>query len=195
MTRELKSNPRVALGSKNRANGVGTYCKSCWRQYRLTYVEPPKGSCLVKGCSVPARCRGCCLKHYQQWRRGQLVVEGLPARAPTVCAVDGCNSPVFGRGWCSKHDGRWKKHGDPVKETKSVTFAIVRPASGRGCPVGALPGPGTRAAASRYRATGITPARARSSPCVDLWPSFHNPSGSKTALRSDDGQSGNPRSQ
>jgi 5-methylcytosine-specific restriction endonuclease McrA len=139
--RPLKCCPRCGvekplsqfIQNKNRPNGVATYCKSCWRQYYLTYVEPSKGPCLVEGCCVPARRRGCCLKHYQQWRRGQLVVEGLPARPPTVCAVDGCNSPVFGRGWCTKHYDRWKKHGDPLGKPVIPVFCAVE---GCNTPVG-----------------------------------------------------------
>jgi 5-methylcytosine-specific restriction endonuclease McrA len=118
--------------SRNRANGVAAYCKSCYRQYYATYVQPPK-PCLVEGCSVPARSRGCCSRHYQQWRKGQLVVEGLPTKAPTVCTVDGCNGSVVGWGWCNKHYHRWKKYGDPLGKPVIPVFCA---AEGCNTPVG-----------------------------------------------------------
>ena len=100
--------------NRSRANGVATYCKSCTREYYLNYVEPPKGDCLVKDCGAPARRRGCCPKHYQQWCKGKLVVDGLPSRSSRLCAIDGCDSPISGRGWCNRHYQRWRKYGDPM---------------------------------------------------------------------------------
>lgn len=72
-------------------------------------------TCSVESCSVHAKTRGLCNKHYKRWQRlGDPLAGRDRAQMPRCCTVDGCDSSVKGQGYCSRHYQRFKKYGDPL---------------------------------------------------------------------------------
>lgn len=89
-------------------------------------------TCLVKGCTKPARAKGLCSKHYQQKRYSQLKKKPASKRAKKgkgkktaqrkskkskpakarragakTCKAKGCNKKVYARGMCGQHFMAW----------------------------------------------------------------------------------------
>jgi 5-methylcytosine-specific restriction endonuclease McrA len=88
-------------------------------------TDPPRVAtwrgvtCRVRGCDLPAKCRGMCSLHEQRDRRGVPLDRPIEVKnLGQACSVDGCDTASRKRGWCPKHYERWMKHGD-------VTVVIV----------------------------------------------------------------------
>lgn len=57
--------------------------------------------CEVDGCDGKYLAKGCCVKHYAQYKARR-------------CSLDGCNNRHKGKGYCEKHLERFRKYGDPL---------------------------------------------------------------------------------
>ncbi len=64
--------------------------------------------CKLEDCSLFAKKRGFCNKHYKAaWRRSEF---NLPQR---LCQLKGCDAKHEAKGYCGIHYGRWIANGDP----------------------------------------------------------------------------------
>jgi hypothetical protein len=77
-------------------------------------------TCSIDDCTVPARRRGWCNRHYQRWyKHGDplFVTRKPPPISASVgtarCGIEWCSQLVQSRGWCQKHYKHWKKTGSP----------------------------------------------------------------------------------
>lgn len=82
--------------------------------------EPRK--CKVPGCDGPARGRGWCNRHYQQWYRTGDPGDASPSTYGTAdtCSVDSCKRPHASQGFCELHYRRHRR-GLPTDSPEFLT--------------------------------------------------------------------------
>jgi integrase len=99
--------------------------------------------CLVEECERPARNRGLCRWHYQQWceRKPDFAdfvasadPEWRPRPAPAGCLVPGCEYASRARGLCPPHGDRYRRAGRPDLDAwLSAGQPVTRPEPAAAC--------------------------------------------------------------
>ena len=87
----------------------------CWPHYqrdRRSRIKSPRedGKCLYYPCGRPAKRRGLCDSHAQQYYRGQ-ILRPLAKHDPreSICSFAGCPMPVKVRNLCDAHYSQWRR--------------------------------------------------------------------------------------
>ena len=57
-----------------------------------------KGTCKFEGCEATVVGKGYCVRHYRQWRQGE-----LPKARYKICSAEGCRKPRALRSKCEEH--------------------------------------------------------------------------------------------
>ncbi|MBN2497686.1 MAG: hypothetical protein JXR96_24040 [Deltaproteobacteria bacterium] len=85
-------------------------------EFPITEQGDPAGrkTCTVEGCSLPARARGLCSKHYQRLRYAEKRREEnrdgprkTEKRGLGTCSIEGCDAATYAKGMCGKHFMEW----------------------------------------------------------------------------------------
>jgi len=77
------------------------------------------GKCSIEECPKPAKTRGWCKAHYNQWIKHGDPLYRVKFPLPDVCIIETCDKSPLAKGLCRSHYKRLRRWGDPLGSAAS----------------------------------------------------------------------------